>query len=89
MDYVLDTAFVLAAVAFFKERLGLKGWYVIGAALVATLAVAFIPELLAAFPLAAPYLEKIIRIIELFLLAPGLFDLAVDVGKKISDTAYS
>ena len=84
MNFVLDIAFVLAAVAFFKERLNLKGWGAIGAALVATLVVAFIPELLAAFPLAAPYLEKVIRIVELFLMAPGIFDLAVDVGTKIN-----
>jgi hypothetical protein len=42
--------------------------------------------LLLAFPLAAPYLEKVIRVVELFLIAPGLFDLAVDVGRKVNYT---
>lgn len=80
---VLDTVFVLAAVAFFKERFGLLGWKAILVALVASLVVVFIPDILAAFPLAAPYLEKVIEVVKLFLIAPGLFDLAVNVGQKI------
>lgn len=80
---VLDTVFVLAAVAFFKERFGLLGWNAIGAAFVVSLVVVFVPDLIAAFPLAAPYLQKAIDVVKLFLIAPGLFDLAVNVGQQI------
>lgn len=80
---VIDVTFVLAAVAFFKEHANLKGWYAIGAALVAVLFVAFLPDLVALFPQAQQAVDKIVFIIKLFLTAPGLFDLAADVGAKI------
>jgi len=80
---VLDTVFVLAAVAFFKERFGLFGWRAIVAALVASLVVVFLPDALALFPAAVPYVDKLVLVVKLFLVAPGLFDLAVDLGNKL------
>jgi len=82
MEFVIDVAFVLAAVAFVKAQFGLKGWGAVGLAFVLSLGLAFVPELLAAFPLAAPNIEKVILIIQLFLTAPGLFDLAKEFNSK-------
>lgn len=72
---IFDGVFVLAAVAFFKERTGLRGWYAIGAAFVASLLVVFLPELAGLFPNSAATVEKVITVVKLFLTVPGLYDL--------------
>jgi len=82
MEYVIDVAFVLGAVAFFKKQFNLSGWQPVLVAFLAVLGVSFIPELVAAFPQAAPILEKVVRVVQLFLTAPGLFDLAVDLKQR-------
>lgn len=75
MEFVIDITFVLAAVAFFKDRLNLKGNYVLLAAFVAVLFLAFLPDLVALAPQSAYAVEKIVFIVKLFLTAPGLWDL--------------
>lgn len=87
LDFVIDVAFVIATVAFFKAQFGLKGWYAIGTALVTTLFLSFLPNLVALYPAAGPAIEKVIGIVKLFLAAPGLFDAAVDLGSKIKNSA--
>lgn len=82
MDVVLNVAFVVAAVAFFKKQFGWSGWQPILAAFVLSVIVAFLPDLYAAFPMAKVVLEKLIGIIALFLAAPGVFDLAVDIRSR-------
>lgn len=80
---VIDITFVLAVVAFFKERANLKGWYSIGAAFLAVLFIAFLPDIVALFPQAQAAVDKIVFIVKLFLTAPGIFDLVTNVGEKI------
>lgn len=87
LSFVIDVAFVIAAVAFFKQQFSLKGWYAILSAFVATLFVAFLPDLVTLFPQSAFAVDKIVIIVKLFLSAPGLFDAAVDIGTKIKKAA--
>ena len=84
MQIVLNVAFVISAVAFFKERLQLKGYWPIGAAFLVSLVVAFTPDLIALFPAMQIYLEKLVTVVALFISAPGIFDLATDVTTKAS-----
>jgi len=84
MEIVLDVAFVVAAAAFFKQQFGLTKWGVIGAVFAVSLGVAFLPDLLAAFPLAAPYVKKVILVVQLLLAAPGVFDLTVNLQAKFA-----
>jgi hypothetical protein len=82
MDFVLDTAFVLAAVAFFKARFGLLGWKALAAAFGVSLLVVFKPELIALVPGYEGAIEKLLSVVQLFIAAPGVFDLAVDLHEK-------
>lgn len=82
MDFVIDVAFVIAAVAFFKAQFGLKGWGAIGVAFLLSLGLSFLPELYSAFPQFQPYLEKVVGLVQLFLTAPGLFDLTKELQKS-------
>ena len=84
MQIVLNVAFVIAAVAFFKQQLELKGYWPIVCAFLISLVVAFEPDLVALFPAVQPYVEKFVTVVALFLSAPGVFDLAVDVGTHVT-----
>lgn len=84
---LIDVAFVIATVAFFKQQLGLKGWKNILSAFAAVLFVAFLPDLVALFPQSAAAVDKIVMIVKLFLSAPGIFDAAVDIGVKIKNAS--
>ena len=87
MDFVIDVAFVIATVAFFKQQAGLKGWANLGVAFVTVVFLAFLPDLVALIPGSAYVVEKIVTIVKLFFAAPGLFDAAVDIGAKIKNAA--
>lgn len=87
MDFVIDVAFVVATVAFFKQQFGLRGLANLGTAFVAVAFVAFLPDIVALMPGSEYYVAKIVTIIKLFFAAPGLFDAAVDVGAKIKRAA--
>ena len=82
MDFVIDVPFILAVVAFFKNRFNLRGDSVLFVAFLAVLLVSFTPDIIHAFPQAVPYLERIIQLGKLFFMAPGLYDLAVDFQEK-------
>lgn len=71
---ILTVAFVIAITAFFKNKLGLKGWKVLLAAFIVLLLLTYIPVLIALFPAAAPWLEPIAKLITLFLAAAGSVD---------------
>jgi len=81
MNFVIDVVFVIAAVSFIKEQFGVKGWGAILLAFALSLALAFIPELVAAFPASQAVIEKVLLIVQIFLTAPGLFDLAKEFKK--------
>lgn len=87
MDFVIDVAFVIATVAFFKQQAGLKGWANLGVAFVTILFLVFLPDIVTLFPGSAYVVEKIITVVKLFFSAPGLFDTAVDIGAKIKKAA--
>ena len=82
MDIVLNVAFVIAAVAFFKQQFHLSGWQPILAAFLVSIVVAFLPDIYALLPVAKPIVEKVVFVLALFLAAPGVFDLAVDLRSR-------
>ena len=81
-NFVINAAFILGAVSFIKARTDLKGFGALAVAFVLSVALAFVPELLAAFPQYAPAISKVIGIGQLFLTAPGLFDLTKELQAK-------
>lgn len=82
MEIVVNVAFVIAAVAFFKQRFGFFGWKAVLSAFLVSALVVYLPDLYAAFPQAQPYLEKLIGIVQVFITAAGSYDLAIDVKSK-------
>jgi len=83
LNFVIDVAFVIATVAFFKNRTNLKCWTAIATAFITVLFLAFLPDVVALFPGSQYAVEKIVMIVKLFLSAPGLYDAVIDVGSKI------
>lgn len=84
MDFVIDTAFVIAVVAFLKERLGLTGNTVLVAAFVVVVGAEYLPDVIAMFPEAQEPAIRIVNIIKLFLAAPGTVDLVKNLIAKFS-----
>ena len=84
MTPVLSVAFVMALVAFAKERLKLKGAAVYVFAVAFAALVASFPLLIAQFPPAAPWLEALFQAVVLSLSAFGVYDLSVDIKNKAS-----
>lgn len=80
--FVVDTVFVLSVVQFFKTRYDLRGDMPLLVAFVVILALLFVPDLLALVPQLAPYADKVILLVKLFLTAPGLFDFAVEMKSR-------
>ena len=81
MNFVIDVVFVVAAVSFIKEHFGIKGYGAVAIAFGLSLVLAFVPELISAFPASQAVIEKVIMIVQIFLTAPGLFDLARELKK--------
>lgn len=76
---MLDTILFAAITAFIKERLGLSGyWAVLVAVLVGS--IFWFQSYIVAF---SPVLASAIDYLKFILAAPGVFDLAVNVGSKI------
>jgi hypothetical protein len=71
---VLDAAFVIAAVAFFKAQMELTGRKVLLAAFGVVLFVAIEPPIVALFPLAAPVISAVVGAVKLFITAAGSVD---------------
>ena len=82
MNLVIDLPLVAFVTAFVKQRYNLKGDAVFAVVLVVVLVLSFIPDLIAAFPQYALYLERVIDIVKLVLAAPGAYDLAVNLKNK-------
>ena len=76
MEILLDAAFVIAAVSFFKAQFSWKGQTALGAAFVVSLLVAYAPALASLSPAAAPFVDGLITVIKLFIGAAGSFDTA-------------
>lgn len=71
---VLDAAFIIATVAFFRERLGWVDSHALLAAFIVTLVVGLSPVVAAMLPALSTLLLTAIALIKLFLLAAGGFD---------------
>ena len=80
--FVVDVAFVLAVVAFFKAQFALKGLAPIGAAFAVAAFVVFLPDLVALVPGSSDVVQRVADLLKVFLAAPGLFDLAVNLKSK-------
>ncbi|MDD5397416.1 MAG: hypothetical protein PHW24_05190 [Candidatus Moranbacteria bacterium] len=74
MDDILTVAIIIAITAFFKKQLGLSGWRVILAAFIVSLILGMIPIIGATFPVIAPWLAALTKVIVLFLGAAGTVD---------------
>jgi uncharacterized membrane protein len=81
---VLDVAFVLVAVAFFKEQLNLAKNAAIGCAFIVSMIVGLVNVAAETWPTASPWIYGVVGVIVIFLSAAGSFDLVVDVAKKIN-----
>lgn len=81
-NFALNVAFILGTVSFIKARTSLKGNGAVAMAFVLAVALSFVPELLAAFPQIEPVFSKVLAVVQLFLTAPGLFDLAAELKDK-------
>jgi len=79
---MFDLVLLAAITAFFKERLGLKGSYVILAAFLVGLFIWLSPQIGLAFPNAAPWINGVIDFAKFYLGAMGGVDLAVYVKNK-------
>lgn len=82
MNIVLDAAFVIAAVAFFKDKLGLSGGATLAAAFVAVLFVALVPPVIALFPATGAILTAVVDAVKLFITAAGGVDFLTLMVKK-------
>ena len=80
---LLDVGFVLAATAFFKQQFALKGKAALGAAFAVALFVGFAPVVSDALPALGAYLDAAVKVISLFILGAGSYDLLSDVSRKL------
>lgn len=78
----IDIAFVIAVVAFFRERVQLQGNKVLIAAFVVTLLFKIAPLVAQFFPVISPWLNAILASIVLFVAAAGSVDFGVWLLRK-------
>lgn len=71
---VLDAAFIIAAVAFFKTQMALTGRWVLLAAFIVVLFVAIEPPVVALFPAGAAIITAVVDAVKLFIVAAGSVD---------------
>lgn len=77
MNIVLDVAFVIALVAFVKTQMGLTGRAVLFVAFLICVIFGIAPLIAALIPVAAPFIDVILKICVLFFGAAGSWDAAV------------
>lgn len=73
----IDIAFVIAVVAFFRERVALRGVQVLIAAYVVTLLFNIAPLVAEFFPVVSPWLNAVLNSVVLFIAAAGSVDFGV------------
>lgn len=73
----IDIAFIVAVVAFFRERVQLRGWRVLVLAFVVTLFFNIAPLVAELFPIVSPWLNAVLSSIVLFIAAAGSVDFGV------------
>jgi hypothetical protein len=82
---ILDVAFVIAVTAFFKKQFGWEQKIALIAAFVVALVVGIAPQVSAALPLVAPWIDSTLRVVVIFLSAAGSYDFAVGLMQKNED----
>ena len=80
---LIDVAFVLAAVSFFKVQFDLSGKYAIGAAFIVCLFVALGGVISDSLPKLAAWYMPLAGLVKLFLFATGAYDFLTDTGPKM------
>ena len=82
MNEILTIAFVLAAAAFFKQQFGLSGKGALLCAFLVSLAIGLAPLIGGLLPIAAPFVDVLIKVVVLFIGAAGAYDAVVDLKTK-------
>ena len=79
---ILDVAFVVAVTAFFKTQFGWEQKVALLAAFIVSLLVGVAPQVAAALPAFAPWIDSVLRVVVIFLSAAGSYDFAVGMIRK-------
>lgn len=79
---VLDVAFVVAVTAFFKTQFGWEHKAALAAAFGVSLLVGVAPQVSAALPAVAPWIDSVLRVVVIFLSAAGSYDFAVGMLRR-------
>lgn len=85
-NIVLDVAFVIAAVSFFRVQFGIAKGGAIMLAFVISLSVGAMPYLVTWLPALAPVLDVLVRVIGLFIAAAGSWDTVGLLFRKRAST---
>ena len=85
---LLTVAFIVAATSFFKTQFNLANRAALVCAFVISLVVAFLPLLGATFPAAAPWLDRFVLVIGLFIGAAGAWDTARAFQRRPNTSRY-
>jgi hypothetical protein len=86
---LVDVAFVLAVVAFFKMQFNLTGPYPIVAAAVVAILIGLGPRIEVLLPFLQGWFADIVGIIKLVLFAAGAYDFLTDMGPKFMGVTRS
>lgn len=82
-ETIINAAFIIAIVAFFKQQLGLHGWKVILAAFLTAFVLVMLTTVSTQFPVVAPWLDPIVWLIKVFLGAAGTVDFITEMRKPV------
>lgn len=80
---IVDVAFILVTVAFFKTQFDLVKWKVLVVVAVVTLLIALGPRLEATLPFLVGWFGDVVGWFKLFMYAAGGYDLFTDAGPKV------
>lgn len=81
LDTIINVAFIIVIVAFFKQQIGLTGWKVILAAFLVALVLVILTTISTQFPVVSPWLDPIVLLIKVFLGATGTVDFINELRK--------
>ncbi|RIK31148.1 MAG: hypothetical protein DCC56_02875 [Anaerolineae bacterium] len=79
---VIDVAFVIAVVAFFRERVQISGYRALIAAFAVAVLFNIAPIVAQSFPVISPWLDALLNSIVLFIAAAGSVDFGVWLIRK-------
>jgi hypothetical protein len=82
VNIVLDVAFVIASVAFFKKQFNVKDGIALLLAFATALIIGLAPIIAGMLPITGPFIEVVIKVIVLFLTAAGSVDFTTEMIKR-------